>query len=412
MRILVVGSGGREHALAWKLSQEATVFCAPGNPGTLAMNVSVSATDFDALERTCRELAIDLIVVGPEDPLVLGLADHLRNAGFVVYGPGAAGARLEGDKAYSKALMREAGVPTAEFETFDDAAAAKAYARARFDAGFPVVVKATGNAVGKGVIVTSTLDEALGAIDVMLVQRAFGAAGDRIVVEDRLVGREFSLITIVGDHNFVSLPIAQDYKRAYDGDKGPNTGGMGSYSPVEWVPDALVREVELTMVAPLVACLKRHGIQFRGTLFTGVMVVDDRPYCLEYNVRFGDPETQTLMRRLGSGFARALFEAARGDLISSIETLELAAVSVVVAGEKYPASGSKGAPINIEPTSDDVIVFQAGTALVDGVLVTNGGRVACASATSETIEGARRLAYAAAARVRFEGARYRSDIAS
>jgi len=410
MRILVVGSGGREHALAWKLSQEATVFCAPGNPGTSDMNVPVAATDFEGLLSVCRELAIDLVVVGPEDPLVLGLADHLRAAGFAVFGPGAAGARLEGDKAYSKSLMREAGVPTAEFATFDRADAGKEYARSRYDAGFPVVVKATGNAVGKGVIVTSTVEEANDAIEAMLVRRTFGAAGDVIVIEDRLVGREFSLLTIVGDQNFVSLPIAQDYKRAYDGDLGPNTGGMGSYSPVGWVPDALVGEVEATMVAPLLACLKRHEMSFRGTLFTGVMVVDGKPYCLEYNVRFGDPETQTVMRRIGSGFAEALWQAANGEVISSIETLDLAVVSVVVAGPDYPAASSKGERIEIAPSDDGVIVFQAGTAIVDESLVTNGGRIACASATAGTLEEARNLAYSAAAGIRFSGARYRTDI--
>jgi phosphoribosylamine--glycine ligase len=412
MRILVVGSGGREHALAWKLAQEAEVLCAPGNPGIAedCEVVQVAANDFPALVRLAQERHVNLVVVGPEDPLVDGLADTLREAGIPTYGPSRAGAQLEASKAFSKELMRDAGVPTAHFETFTDPELAKEYARLRFADGRPVAVKASGNALGKGVVVCDDPGEAEAAIDQMMVQRIFGEAGATVVIEDRLGGPEFSLITIVGDENFVSLPVAQDHKRAHDGDQGPNTGGMGTYSPVDWVTEELIAHTEERIVRPVLLELKKRGITYRGTLFSGVMMDGAHPYCLEYNVRFGDPETQSLMLRIGRGLAAALEQAARGEVIDAPEILSNASATVVVASGGYPLEYRKGLPIHLGAVPAGAKVFHAGTATKDGQLVTNGGRVFGAAASAPDLARARSLAYEAAREIRFEGAFYRKDI--
>lgn len=410
MRILVVGSGGREHALAWKLAQEHEVTCAPGNPG-IAQDVAcvpVAASDTNGLVALAK--GFDLVVVGPEDPLVNGLGDALRAAGVAVYGPNADGARLEASKAFSKDLMADAGVPTAEFFTFHHADAALEYARNRFGEGRRIAVKASGNALGKGVVVCDTVEEAEAAIREMMVNRLYGEAGDTVVIEERLRGPEFSLLTIVGDEGFVSMPVAQDHKRASDGDQGPNTGGMGTVSPCGWVSDDLLRETESQVVAPILDELRRRGIAYRGTLFSGLMVQDGTPYCLEYNVRFGDPETQSVMLRLGRGLGEALRAAATGAPISAPEVLDNAAVTVVVASGGYPGSYAKGLPIEIGSLPEGAKIFHAGTALKDGQLVTNGGRVIAASAFGATLSQARERAYAAAEAVRFEGAFFRRDI--
>ena len=405
MRILVVGSGGREHALCWKLAQEHEVVCAPGNPGIASDVECVATDDLVGLAR-----GFELVVVGPEGPLVEGLADRIRAAGVAVYGPGAEGAQLEASKAFSKGLMAEAGVPTAEFFTFTDPEAAVTYARNRFAEGKGVAVKASGNALGKGVTVCETFPEAEAAIRAMMVQRVFGEAGDTIVVEERLVGPEFSLLTIIGDEGYVSLPVSQDHKRAFDGDQGPNTGGMGTVSPCAWVSESLVRETEVRCVAPLLDALKRRGITYRGTLFSGLMVQEGTPYCLEYNVRFGDPETQSVVLRLGKGLGDALHAAATGAAIPQPEVLPNAAATVVVASGGYPGPYPKELPIGIGPIPSGAKLFHAGTALKDGNLVTNGGRVVAASASGPTPEEARRLAYEAASAVEFLGARYRRDV--
>jgi phosphoribosylamine--glycine ligase len=412
MRILIVGGGGREHALAWKLAQGAEVIVAPGNPGIaqIVETVAIPTTDHAGLAALCLAREVDLVVVGPEDPLVNGLADTLRAQGIATYGPGALGAQLEASKAFSKAQMRIAGVPTAAFETFTDATLARNYARARYDAGRSVAVKASGNALGKGVVVCPTWEEADGAIAQMLERAEFGDAGRTVVIEERLTGREFSLLTIVGDQNYRSLPVAQDHKRAYDGDQGPNTGGMGTYSPVGWVSAEMVAEVEATSVTPILHALRQQGIEFRGTLFSGFMVQDNRPYCLEYNVRFGDPETQSVMLRLGTGFAEALRAAATGQFVPPVEVLPNAAASVVVASGGYPGSYAKGLPITIGALPEGSLLFHSGTADKDGQLVTAGGRVITASASGETIEVALTRAYQAAEAVQFEGAFYRRDI--
>ena len=412
MRILVVGSGGREHALAWKLSQEHEVVCAPGNPGIAAdvATAAVAASDHDGLVALAR--GFDLVVVGPEDPLVSGLADVLRAQGIATFGPGADGARLEASKAFSKALMDRAGVPTAAFRSFTDPSEAMLYAEGRMGEGRGVAVKASGNALGKGVVVCEEFWEAAEAIRGMMLDRQFGEAGATVVIEDRLVGPEFSLLTLVGDEGWVSLPVAQDHKRALDGDHGPNTGGMGSFSPCAWVTDEMLRETEARVVGPTLAALRESGIEFRGTLFSGLMVQNGTPYCLEYNVRFGDPETQSVVLRLGRGLGEALFAAATGAAIPPPETLDNAAVTVVVASGGYPGDYEKGLPIEVGPLPEGAKLFHAGTALKDGRLATSGGRVIAASAAAPTLEEARVKAYAAAGAVRFEGAFCRRDIAA
>ncbi len=413
MRILVVGSGGREHALAWKLSQEATVFVAPGNPGiaTCAELVPIQTNQHAEIAEWAKANAIDLVVVGPEDPLIEGLGDLLRNEGLATFGPSKEGAQLEGSKAFSKALMKEADITTASFETFTDANFAKEFARHRFHQGYAVVVKASGNALGKGVVVADTVAQAEQAIDDMMVKKVFGEAGEVIVVEDRLRGREFSLLTIVGDHNFVSLPVAQDHKRVGDGDEGPNTGGMGTFSPVSWVSPALVQRVESEVVAPALAVMKRRGIPYRGILFSGIMLHLGEPHCLEFNVRFGDPEAQTVMRRVGSGLAQALYQAATGEMITPPDILDNAAISVVLASAGYPGAYEKGQSIQIGDLPDSVEVFHAGTKLQDGVLVSNGGRVLAVSSARTTIAEARQEVYESLQKVSFEGAIFRRDIA-
>jgi phosphoribosylamine--glycine ligase len=413
MNILVVGGGGREHALAWKLSQEATVFSCPGNPGMAAcsQNLPVNAGDVEALKAVCNEHRIDLVVVGPEDPLIDGLADELREV-TSVFGPGAAGAQLEASKAFSKKLMTEADVPTARYDTFTDFEHAEAYAVEMFDTGRQVAVKASGAALGKGVVVCDTVEQAEDALRRMLIHEEFGDAGSRVVIEERLFGREFSLLTVVSGRSFVSLPVAQDYKPALDGNLGPNTGGMGTYSPVDWLSDELVAKTERQVVKPVVEVMADQGLDYRGILFSGLMVSDDEAICLEYNVRFGDPETQSVMRRLGSGFADLLMAASRGEELPDLEVLDNNVVTVVMASGGYPGKYEKGLPITIPEMPNDVVVFHAGTKLEQGRLVTNGGRVLGVSAAAASIAEARSAAYSAAESIEFSGAMMRSDIGS
>ena len=410
-----MGSGGREHALAWKLSSEAEVFAAPGNPGVAQIGecFPINPNDTAAIRSLCGSLRPDLVLVGPEDPLIGGLADALRADGFNVFGPGAKGARLEGSKAFSKELMMRAGVPTADYRSCSTVEKASSFAREVFAAGRSVVVKASGAALGKGVIVCSALEEAEEAIRAMLEEKAFGDAGSTIVVEERLKGPEFSLLVVASGRNFVSLPIAQDYKRALDNDRGPNTGGMGSYSPVSWLDPGLCALAEEMVAKRALHRLADDGIDFRGVLFCGVLVQNGRPYCLEYNVRFGDPETQTVVRRLGAGLPDLLMAAARGDELPSIAVKDNAAVSVVLASGGYPGVYQKGLTISLPSNlPQGVQIFHAGTRRVQGQLVTAGGRVLCVSASAPNLPEARKTAYKVCDGIKFEGMHYRSDIAS
>ncbi len=407
-KILVIGTGGREHALAWKLAQEAEVFVSPGNPGISTVATLMPGTPLEA----ARAVQPDLVVIGPENPLIDGLADTLRGEGFAVFGPGASGAHLEGSKAFCKEVMTAAGVRTAGYRSFTNRTEAGAYAREKFESGRPVVVKASGAALGKGVVVCESLDEADEALDMMMIDREFGEAGTTIVIEDRLRGPEFSLLSVCNGREFVSLPVAQDYKRALDQDRGPNTGGMGTYSPVDSISSGLVMQTERDTVSPLIEELRNRRIDYRGVLFSGLMVDGGQPWCLEYNVRFGDPETETVMRRLGSGFAELLLAAARGEDLPALEVKSDAAVTVIMASGGYPGAYEKGVPIAIpHDLPEGVVVFHCGTAMRDGQLVTAGGRVLAVSATGESVQAARASAYAAADRIEFSGKHFRRDIA-
>ena len=399
MKVLVVGSGGREHALAWSLARSnrlTELHAAPGNPGiaSLASCHPVRAEDVASIAPLAGELGIDLVVVGPEAPLVAGLADELRHRGIAVFGPGAAAARIEGSKAFSKDVMDAAGVPTAR---------SLAVARP------PCVVKADGLAAGKGVWVCHTQAE----LDAGL--RAAEALGQPFHVEELLEGEEVSIFALCDGARAVSLPAAQDYKRIGDGDEGPNTGGMGSYSPVPRLSDAEVEELADAVCAPVVAELARRGAPFAGVLFAGVMLTEEGPRVLEYNCRFGDPETQSLLPRLDGDLLDALEAAATGSLAGvKLAASGRAAVTIVIAGGEYPQRGDTGSPITgIEHAeASGALVFHAGTALHDGRLVTNGGRILNVTALGDSVAAARAAAYAAAAHIDFPGMQYRSDIAA
>lgn len=414
MKVLVIGSGGREHALVWKLQQDAEVFCTPGNAG-IAEECETwlfEPAEVDQIVSKCREVGIELVVIGPENPLVDGLGDQLRDAGLSVFGPGSVGASLEGSKAFSKELMLRGGVQTARSETYDDYNSASAYIRSKYQQGRQVVVKASGAALGKGVVVAETEAEALEAAKIMLVDRVFGESGSQIVIEDRLFGREFSLITLVSEGTFWSLPVAQDHKRIFEGDRGPNTGGMGTFSPVSWLTDSIITDAEEVVVRPMVDLLQREGISYRGVLFSGIMVEDGKPYCLEYNVRFGDPEIQSLVMRLGSGFAETLMSVANGTEISYPDVLDNAAVTVVLASEGYPGSYRKGELIELPGPQSQVKIFHSGTKISDGKLVTNGGRVLGVTATAATVSAATESAYNHISKISFQGMQFRRDIAA
>ncbi len=406
----MVGSGGREHALVWKLAQEAEVFAMPGNPGIAQVAECFDCELFD-LPSECISRAIDLVVIGPENPLIDGLADQLRAVGIVVFGPGADGARLEASKAFSKDLMIRSGVPTATHKTFSDASLALEYCQEAYGSGKQLAIKASGAALGKGVVVCSTLEEAFDAIDMMMVSAELGESGKIVVCEERLVGREFSLLAVCNGSSFISLPVAQDYKRALDGDRGPNTGGMGTYSPVGWLSADLVRQSEEEIIAPALRQLRQDGVDYRGVLFAGVMVQDGKPLCLEYNVRCGDPETQTVVRRIGSGFLELLNNAALGRPLAPVPVQNEAAITVVMASAGYPGSYDKGLSMSIPSgLPPGVEVFHAGSRLAKGGLVTNGGRVLGVSAIGSTLEDARASAYETTRQISWSGSWCRSDI--
>ncbi|MGE0788753.1 MAG: phosphoribosylamine--glycine ligase [Sandaracinaceae bacterium] len=418
-RILIIGEGAREHALGWRLSRsdapraDIEVIFAPGNAGTarVGRNVSIRSTDLAALVDFARSEAIGLVIVGPEAPLVAGLTDALREAGIPVFGPSRQAARLEGSKAFAKSFMERHRIPTASHQTFDDPASAKAFVRA---ADRPVVVKADGLAAGKGVVVASDVGEALAAIDTMMIDRAHGDAGARLVIEERLTGPEISFHALCDGERYVALAPAQDHKRLEDGDAGPNTGGMGAYSPPPFAGPELARRIEREVIEPTLLGMAREGSPFRGALFVGLMIEDGEPKVLEYNVRFGDPETEVLMRRLG-GDALALFRAvAAGDLgEATVEWDAPSALGVVMASAGYPGAYAKGLEIEGIDAADaieDVVVFEAGTAVQGGKTVTHGGRVLCVTASGRDIDQAALRAYEGVSRIRFEGAQIRTDI--
>jgi phosphoribosylamine---glycine ligase len=416
MRVLVVGSGGREHALVWKIGRSPLVrdlFVAPGNPGMagLATPVALKADDVEGLTRWSRENGIDLVVVGPEAPLCLGLTDRLAAAGILAFGPVAAAARLEGSKAFAKEVMAAAGIPTAAYAAFTEVAPALEWAR-RW--GGRVVVKADGLAAGKGVTVCGDLAEVERALRAVLVDRIHGEAGARVVVEERMEGPEASCICLADGERVRLLAAAQDHKRIFDGDRGPNTGGMGAFSPTPNVTPAVAAQVEREVLLPVLRELARRGHPFRGALYAGLMLTRTGPRVVEFNARFGDPETQPTLLRMRSDLVPALVAAARGDLSGvALEFDPRAAVGVVLAAEGYPGEPARGDAISglDGPFEEGVQVFHAGTARgPDGRIVTAGGRVLAVCALGEGLDRAAERAYAAVGRIAFRGMQYRKDI--
>ncbi len=407
--VCVVGSGGREHALALVLGRTADVVVTPGNPGITG--VTAEGHSVTSTATPPEEVDADLYVIGPEAPLVDGLADRLRAAGKLVFGPGADGARLEGSKAFMKELLAEAGVPTARFGVFDRPAPAVEFLRSLPG---PWVVKTDGLAAGKGVLVTESLAEAEADVEAKLSGEAFGAAGRQVVIEEGLVGEECSLLVLCDGERLAALAPAQDFKRLCDGDAGPNTGGMGAYSPVPSVDDDLVSNLLDRAVAPLVATLRARGIDYRGVLYAGLMLTPDGPRVLEYNVRFGDPETQVVLPRLEGDLTAILAEAAAGRLRTAPVFGDRAAVCVVLASEGYPESPRTGDPIGglDEAAATGALVFHAGTAGTAGRVVTAGGRVLGVTALGDTIADARATAYRGVAAIHWPGMQHRSDIAA
>jgi phosphoribosylamine---glycine ligase len=414
MRILVVGSGGREHALAWRLVQSAhEVICAPGNPGMEAIGrcVPVSLDDLDGLVAIARDTAVDLVVVGPEAPLVAGLADKLRAAGIPTFGPDAAGAQLEGSKVFSKQFFARHGIPTAAFEIATTVADAEAAIERLAGDGRGIVVKADGLAAGKGVVVAADLAEARAAAREMLEARRFGAAGATVVIEQKIVGREVSVLALTDGKHLEVLPAVEDHKTIFDGDKGPNTGGMGTVSPA-WISDACGTRIRHEILEPTVRGLRADGIDYRGVLYAGVMVDPaGAPYLLEYNCRFGDPETQPIMARMRGDLGTVLFGAAKGEMHTGALAWDARhAVCVVVAAAGYPGTVRSGDAIDGLDPAEDAVVFHAGTARRDGRLVTAGGRVLGVTALGISVEQARTKAYAAVERIALDGKQFRRDI--
>ena len=417
MRVLVVGSGGREHALCWALSASPLLdklWCAPGNPGTaeLAENVPVGATDIPGLVAFARDNRVDLVLPGPEAPLVAGLADALDAVGIACCGPTAAAAQLEGSKSFMKEVCEAAGIPTARWERFDDPEAAKEFVRRR---GTPIVVKADGLAAGKGVVVASTEAEALAAIEAMMEARALGAAGASVVVEECLEGEEVSLFALCDGAHALLLGAAQDHKRVGEGDTGPNTGGMGAYSPPPGFTEAMQEDAMARIVRPALAEMARRGTPFRGILFAGLMLTVDGPVLIEFNVRFGDPECQALIPRLMSDLLPALVAAYDGELADfDLRWHPAPSIAVVMAAKGYPGEAVRGTEIvGIDRAASvpGVQVFQAGTERgPDGRLLAAGGRVLTVCATAPTLRTARDAAYAGVKAITWPEGFYREDI--
>jgi phosphoribosylamine---glycine ligase len=416
MKVLLIGSGGREHALAWRLAASPRVtrlFCAPGNPGTAAIaeNIAVAATDFDGIEKFVRRGGIEFVVIGPEDPLAGGLSDRLVAAGVKVFGPSKEAAQIEADKWFAKEIMRQQAIPTAEARSFTDPAAAEEYVRVRDE---PCVIKAAGLAKGKGVTVCHRTSDALETIDRIMRKREFGDAGERVVVEELLSGPECSILAFVDRKNIYVMESAQDHKSVDEGDTGPMTGGMGAYSPTPVVTDKLIGQIEREILVPAVDGLIREGIEYKGVLYAGLMLTANGPKVLEFNCRFGDPETQPLMMRLRSDLLEVMLAVAEGRL----DQVELKwdprpALAVVATSKGYPGKYPTGMPISGLAAADgteDVKVFHSGTRFDGSRVVTEGGRVLSVTAIGRNIMEVRKRAYDAMGKIHFEGMHFRRDI--
>ena len=419
MRILLIGGGGREHALAWKLVQSPKVeklYAAPGNPGMALLQkcecINLNVDDLEGVADYAEEKSIDLTVVGPEAPLVAGLADVFKRRGLPVFGPSKAAAQLEGSKAFSKELMAKYNIPTAFFKICEDIDTAKAYVEEK---GAPIVVKADGLAAGKGVVVAMTKEEALEAIDEMMGDHKFGAAGARLVLEEYMEGEEASLLAFTDGKTVVPMIAAQDHKRVFDGDEGPNTGGMGTYAPAPVMTDILRLKATELILKPVVEAMAKEGTPYQGCLYAGLMIKGDSVKVVEFNCRFGDPETQVVLPLLDGDLAEIMLACATGTLDKAeVAWHDKAAVCVVMASGGYPESYEKGKEITGLAAAEedkDVVVFHAGTKEAEGKIVTSGGRVLGVTAVDSSIKAARDRAYAAVEKIAFEKNFYRKDIA-
>jgi phosphoribosylamine--glycine ligase len=417
VRILVIGGGGREHTLAWKLSQSKNVekmYAIPGNPGMEKIAVcdaTISISDNDALVAFAKTHKIDLTVVGPELPLANGVVDAFEAAGLKAFGPSKVAAEIEGSKAFSKWLMKKYDIPTAKFEVFTDAEAARAYVN---EQGAPIVIKADGLAAGKGVIVATTLKQAIEAVDSIMCDQTFGEAGSRVVIEECLIGEEASLLTFTDGETIVPMISSQDHKRAYDNDEGPNTGGMGTYAPAPVATKEILAQVQKEILVPTIKAMVAEGRKYVGCLYVGLMITADGPKVIEYNARFGDPETQVVLPLLNGDLAEIMLACIDGKLADTkVSWKDEAAVCVVMAAGGYPASYQKGDVINgIDAAeADGAVVFHAGTAKTDDGIVTNGGRVIGVTATANNIKQAVDNAYAAVGKISFKDNHFRKDIA-
>ncbi len=415
MKILIIGGGGREHALAWKIAQSPKVtglFCAPGNPGTadVATNIDIPADDIERLLQFALNQSIDLTVVGPEQPLVLGLADWFQDNDLKVFGPSAKAAQLEGSKTFSKDLMQKYNIPTADYAAFENANEARAYLKGKG----PQVIKADGLAAGKGVFVCASEAEAMDAICQIMDNKIFGESGSRIIIEERLEGQEVSLLAFTDGNTVMPMEAAQDHKAVFDGDTGPNTGGMGAYSPAPIFTPELKQQVIDKIMVPAVNGMRQEGIPYQGVLYAGLMITSKGPKTLEFNARFGDPETQPLMMRMQSDIVPIMEACADGTLDSiSLEWKPDAAVCVVMASEGYPGSYAKGrtiAGLDQAGSLSDVTVFHAGTKQMGDDIVTSGGRVLGVTALGGDVKQAIEKAYQAVDKIQWQGVQFRKDI--
>lgn len=414
MNVAVIGGGGREHTLAWKLAQSPSVEKLYALPGSDAMAdvaecVSIGVEELDRIADFAVEKGIDMIVVGPEVPLTEGIADVCQKKGIAVFGPNKAAAQMEGSKVFAKNLMKKYHVPTAAYASFTDGDAAKEYIHKM---GAPIVVKADGLAAGKGVVVAQTVEEAVDAVNAMMEDHIFGASGGRIVIEECMVGEEASLLAFVDGKTIVPMIPAQDHKRIFDNDEGPNTGGMGAYAPAPVLTPELVQTVYDTILVPVVQGLAKEGITYQGCLYAGLMITADGPKVVEFNCRFGDPETQAVLPLLDGDLAQIMYACTQGTLRSDmVHWKQGSACCVIMASKGYPASSHKGDAISgLDAVDDDVVVFHSGTKKVDGVYQTNGGRVLGVTAMGEDLKAAIDKAYVNVRRISFDGQQVRSDI--
>ncbi len=417
MKVLIIGGGGREHALCWKVSQNPKVkkiYCAPGNAGTgqIAQNMAIAASDINALLDFALKNTIDLTIVGPEEPLTLGIVDVFQEKGLRIFGPGQKASMIEGSKIFAKNIMREAGIPTADFAVFSNPAKASEYVKKR---NCPLVVKADGLAAGKGVFPSRDASSAIEAINRIMVKKEFGSAGEAVVIEDFLEGEEASFICVTDGKSVISLPSSQDHKPVFDGDKGPNTGGMGAYSPAPVVTDILHDEIIKTVINPLIKTLSSKGIAYKGVIYAGLMIKGNKPQVLEFNVRLGDPETQPILMRLKTDFVNIAEAAIDGKLNEiDIEISNEASVCVIMASDGYPGDYEKGFVISGIDTAQNVhntMVFHSGTKLSGSDVLTNGGRVLGVTSLGRTVEEAIDRVYEAVSKISWQKFYYRKDIA-